>query len=357
MTPDVSVIVPVYNVEKYLPRCVKSIIDQRVKNIEILLINDGSTDSSGEICDKFAELDNRIKVIHKKNGGLSDARNAGLDIAKGKFIGFIDSDDYVHPEMYKILLEGITNNDCDIAECGFEEVFSEGAEINNYIDSIGSGKIYFRKQAILSSIMDHHCRTYVWNKLYKRELWEKIRFPYGKIYEDVFTTHKVINEATKLIKFEQVLYYYFQREGSIVNSKFSTKKLDHCEALEEMMLFIQRNHPDLAPITCVKYFSQCLPVLQELLINRKEIDNYEILVKKLSEDLIAEKYNKYLRMNTKLLYKQFMGNDYNSFLKKKSLIKLRLIFLKRSVWVLYLFNNTIKNTKSFKRILSIQKSN
>ncbi|MBV6736454.1 glycosyltransferase [Priestia megaterium] len=357
MTPDVSVIVPVYNVEKYLSRCVKSIMNQKIENIEILLVNDGSTDSSGELCDKFAELDNRIKVIHKKNGGLSDARNAGLDIAKGKFIGFIDSDDYVHPEMYKVLLEVITNNDCDIAECGFKEVFSEEAEVNNYINSIGSGKIYLRKQALLSSIMDHHCRTYVWNKLYKRELWEKIRFPYGKIYEDVFTTHKVINEATKLIKVEQVLYYYFQRDGSIVNSKFSTKKMDHHEALDEMMLFIEKNHPDLAPLTCVKYFSQSLPLLQELLINRKEINNYKIIVERLSEDLTAKKYNKYLRTNTKLVYKQFIGKDYNIFLVKKLLIKLRLTFLKRSVWLLYLFNNTIKNMKNFKRILSVQKGN
>lgn len=346
MIPDVSVIVPVYNVDQYLSRCINSIISQSLKNIEIILVNDGSTDSSGNICEYFAKLDNRIKVIHKKNGGLSDARNVGLNIANGKFIAFVDSDDFIHKEMYTILLKTIIENDCDIAESGYKEVYEN--EVINDEHLIVIKKIYNRKDAVVSTIMDHHCKNYVWNKLYKKELWEKIRFPIGEIFEDVSTTYKIINECTRIVKIDCVLYYYYQRQNSIVNSNFSLKKLDHCEALEGMMVFIEKEYLDVAPITSIKYFSIYLSLFQELLINRKRIEGSEFLINDLTEKLVNGKYNKYLKMDMELLCQQILINNYQLFKKQKILIRTKLFLLRKSIWFFYLFNKMI----SIKKIIS-----
>ncbi|MED4230140.1 glycosyltransferase family 2 protein [Priestia megaterium] len=355
MVPDVSVIVPIYNVEELLPKCLRSIINQSLKNIEIILVNDGSTDSSGNICERFAEKDNRIKIIHKKNGGLSDARNAGLDIATGRYIGFVDSDDYIHKDMYKILLEAIVSHECDIAEGGYKEVYAD--EVISQESILVSEKIYEKKSALVSAIVDHHCRTYVWNKLYKRELWKDIRFPYGKLFEDTFTTYKVINQSSKIIKLDRTLYYYYQRENSIVNSKFTVRKLDQHEALDEMMQFIEEEYHEFAPITCIKYFSQSLNNLQEVLINRKNIDNSNVLIDNLSKALVEGKFNKYLREDIKIRSKLLLNADYEFLIKQKKVIKLRLFLIRNSIWYFYFLNNLVTNMKlSLKSVLKIAKS-
>lgn len=340
--PDVSIIVPVYNVEQFLPRCINSIICQSLKNIEVILINDGSTDHSGQICEDFAKLDDRIKVIHKKNGGLSDARNVGLDIAKGHFIAFVDSDDYIHEKMYSILLETMIENDCDVAESGYIEVQDTKIIHNN---PIGNIKIYQKKEAVISAIMDHHCRNFVWNKLYKKELWENIRFPIGKLYEDVYTTYRVFNKCSKVVKIEQTLYFYFQRPNSIVNSHFTINKLDHCDALEGMMIFIEREYPEAAPLTSIKYLMMHLEYFQELLIHRKRIENSDFYIKNLTEKLISKKYKKYLKIDIKWLCQKVCIDNYQTIFKQKMLIKIKLFLLRRSVWLFYTFNKFIKYVK------------
>lgn len=347
MVPDVSVIVPVYNVEQYLSRCINSILSQSLKNIEVILINDGSTDSSGRICEDFEKLDNRIRVIHKINGGLSDARNVGLDIANGKFIAFVDSDDFIHKEMYTILLKTIIENDCDIAESGYKKVYENEVIDDDHLIDIK--KFYNKKAAVVSTIMDHHCKNYVWNKLYKKELWEKIRFPNGEIFEDVSTTYKIINNCTSIVKIDCVLYYYYQRQNSIVNSNFSLKKLDHCKALEGMMIFIEKEYLDVAPITSIKYFTIYLSLFQELLINRKRIEGSELLINNLADKLVNGKYNKYLKMDMELLCQQILINNYQIFKKQKILISTKLFLLRRSIWLFYSFNHLIKSIKKIFR--------
>lgn len=350
MNVDVSVIVPVYNVEKLLPRCINSIINQSLKNIEIILINDGSTDNSGRVCKDFAKLDKRIKVIHQQNGGLSDARNAGLDVAKGNFIAFVDSDDFIHENMYEILLRTMIENDCEVVESGYQRVFPNDI-INNY-DQPKSKRIFNTQAAVVNTIMDHHCRNYVWNKLYKKELWDDIRFPYGKLFEDVSTTYQVVNMCSKLVKIDCELYYYYQREGSISRSKFSIKKtLDHCKALQAMMEFMEEKHDEAAPITCIKYYATCLFYLQELIINRKKYEDSDILIKKLRSKLLNDKYSKYLKGDINSLSQQILTNDYEILSKHRTRIKHNLFFLRVSIRLFYIFNKSIEIVHSSKYTL------
>ena len=336
----ISVIVPVYNVEQYLSRCMNSIINQSYSDIEIILIDDGSTDSSGQICDDYARSDNRIKVIHKKNGGLSDARNVGLDVACGEFIAFVDSDDFIHKDMFNILLNKMNKYECDIVESGFIKVY-ENQKINEEEFINDKESIYNREEAMVSTIMDHHCRNFVVNKLYKRKLWDGIRFPYGEFFEDVSTTYKVINKCSKLIKIEQPLYYYIQRYGSITNSDFSIKKLnDHIKALDEMMEFIEIEQPNFIPITSIKYFSTIIYYLQELIIYRKKVERSNIIIKKISEGLVRSRYRNYLSFNTDEICKELFNGEGLLITSKEILsIRFRLKTLEKSYWFFYISNN------------------
>ena len=184
----ISIIVPIYNVAPYLPACLDSIIHQTYLNLEIILVDDGSPVESGKMCDSYLE-DERVKVIHKENGGLSDARNAGIDAAKGKFLGFVDSDDYVHPRFYELLLQALKEEGADIAGCDVKKVCKtekiEEKEQQPIQRTVYSGREatanLYDAQMYLKSVV-------AWNKLYKKELFEEIRFPKGKLHEDEFTS-------------------------------------------------------------------------------------------------------------------------------------------------------------------------
>lgn len=239
MDIDISVIVPVYNVADYLEECVNSLVDQTKDNIEIILVDDGSTDSSKEICNKVAQRYDNIKVIHKVNGGLSSARNAGIDIANGRYLAFVDSDDWVHKDMLKVMFELATKNDADIVQCDFLRVNSI-EQINN-IDDNSDYKILSN----IESLCELHEETYVntilaWNKIYRKELFDEIRYPNGKIHEDELTTYKLIYKANKIIKTNRVLYYYRYNTNSITTANFSEKKLSALEALEERINFMKK---------------------------------------------------------------------------------------------------------------------
>ena len=184
MNPVISIIVPVYKVEKQLNKCIESILNQTFKDYELILVDDGSPDNCGHICDEYEKKDSRIKVIHKKNGGLSDARNAGLDIALGKYIGFVDSDDIIHPQMYEKLYNCINKSNLDIVQCKFKR-FKSIEEINiNISDSELNFKEYNSQDAIIDLIDNNKINVNAWNKLYKRELFQNERYPKGKIHED-----------------------------------------------------------------------------------------------------------------------------------------------------------------------------
>lgn len=342
MNPDISVIVPVYNVEKYLKRCLDSITNQSFKNLEILVINDGSTDSSAEICDNYALKDSRIRVIHKKNGGLSDARNVGIQAATGNYIGFVDSDDFIHKDFYHVLYNTMKNYQCDVVEVGYKEVFeNENVPLEEYtiMDEEVSAIKYFEKdKAVINSILDHDLRNYAWNKLYKRELWDNIKFPKGKLFEDVFTTYQIFNNCTKIVKVEKKLYYYFQRANSIVNSKFSLKKLDHFEALNEVMGFIELNYPKAAPITNIKYYMESLNYLSVLIQNRNSIENSNEIIKTMKSILINSNNMRHLSRSIDIeqLCKEYLKDNYKELLVKRKRIKSKVLLLKVSVWPFYL---------------------
>ena len=210
----ISVIVPIFNVEKYLERCVNSILRQSYGNIEVVLVDDGSSDGSGLICDSFAKKDSRVKVIHQTNSGVATARNTGLDSSTGDYICFVDSDDYVHPDFIKYLFIKLTENDCDICMCDF--VSTEKWEYFKEVDWNKKVSIYDRSKIFDQFYSDIHCHIIVlWNKLIKRECIGNIRFDDGFINEDEGTTFKFLYNASKIAFCEESLYYYYSRSDSI----------------------------------------------------------------------------------------------------------------------------------------------
>lgn len=224
MSGLVSVIVPVYNVEKYLRKCIESIINQTHANLEIILVNDGSQDQCPAICDEYATMDKRIKVIHQANGGLSDARNTGLDICQGDYIYLVDSDDYIECDAIEILYREIIKHDADIAVANINKVYPNGKVVpmNQY-----NGQVLKDKKQIYKNASSY---VTAWGKLYKKEIFSNLRYPKRKLHEDAFIICRVLEQATKIVEVEHHGYNYLQREGSIMNSDFTLKHLDAVEA-------------------------------------------------------------------------------------------------------------------------------
>lgn len=226
----VSVVVPVYNVEQYVGRCIESLTAQTHRNIEIILVDDGSQDKSGDICDQYGERDCRIVVIHRENGGLSDARNEGIRRAGGKWITFVDSDDFVHPDYVRILYQNITENEADISVCRFTQKRSaarqEPSDDTRKEKIADAPKIYSRYEA-MEKLLYQYISTSACAKLYKTELFQGILFPHGKLYEDVVTIFDVFRKANSVAVSVSCLYYYCVREGSIIRKEFVERKLDY----------------------------------------------------------------------------------------------------------------------------------
>lgn len=218
MKPLISVIVPIYNVENYLEECLESLAKQTYPNLEIIMVNDGSTDNSETICKKYEHKLDNFYYFSKPNGGLSDARNYGLKKANGDYIGFVDSDDYVSPLFYQVLYEDLVNNDADISTCNFEmtdykEVVTKSKNLNNRI------KLFSQEKAIKYLFSDTDMfRNFAWNKLYKVKCFMNIEFPVGKKMEDLGTTYKTFLNSSKISYNMSKLYFYRQRKGSILNN-------------------------------------------------------------------------------------------------------------------------------------------
>ena len=241
----ISVIVPIYNVEKYLGRCVRSLCNQTHTNLEILLVDDGSPDCSGIMCDEFALQDPRIRVIHKKNGGLSDARNAGIEQATGDYIAFLDSDDWVDPTWLETLYKLCESYDAEIGECSYRNYFPGSIRE----ETTCSGEIFefTPVQAMESNLDWKYCKPVAWNKLYRRDIVGDIRYPVGKIHEDEFTTHHFYLAATKIVYVDISLINYERRNLGSITASFKLKNLASCEAFRERLHLIW-SRPDLASI-------------------------------------------------------------------------------------------------------------
>ena len=280
----ISVIVPVYKVEKYLDRCVQSIVDQTYSNLEIILVDDGSPDNCGAMCDAWAEKDSRIKVIHKENGGGAQARNAGLDCATGEYIGFVDSDDYILPEMYEVLLGVLHSFDSEIAECGYctfeaDEIITGDAAENTV-------RVFDTEQALFENIRDKICRQLVWNKLYSRSVLEDVRFVEGKLIDDEFFTYRALGNAARTAVTSRILYCYRQQAASTMHQAYSLRRLEVIEAKQMRMEYISGIYPNLVPHAQRDYLFTCIyhgQLAQRSLPGRQQREAFSILKTAMSD--------------------------------------------------------------------------
>lgn len=241
--PLISVVVPVYNVEPYIDRCINSITSQTYTNLEIILVDDGSTDNSGKKCDQYSKEDTRITVIHKVNGGLSDARNCGIEKALGDYITFVDSDDSIAPDMIEYLYSLLKKLKCRMSICSHYVAYREGEKLVNQ----GNGKEERLDAKTCIKRMCYHDQvdTSAWAKLYELSLFDKIRFPKGKLFEDIGTIYKAFIDSKNVACGFKPKYYYYVRENSIVTSMFSPKKLDLLEMTDKMGEDVLKVYPDL----------------------------------------------------------------------------------------------------------------
>ena len=240
--PLISVIVPVYRVECYLERCIQSITEQTYANLEILLVDDGSPDGSGEICDRWAEKDSRIRVIHKENAGAGAARNTALDMAKGEIIAFVDSDDYLHPNLYSHLY-GLMDDGVDIAECEIGITEDDDLAMD---DGTGADILICETEdALRLHIQDEIFRQTPPNKLYRRDCVGAIRFPEGNLIDDEFFTYRVLGNAKKLAHSSACMYAYRQQSGSAMHKPYSLRRLQGLDAKLQRLTWLRERFPGL----------------------------------------------------------------------------------------------------------------
>lgn len=276
----ISVIVPIYHVEAYLKECIDSIIHQTYSTLEIILVDDGSDDNCPIICDDYQKKDPRIQVIHKENGGLSDARNVGLDAATGDYICFIDSDDVVHPNFIQTLYENLISTNSDMAICHYEKVY----EIPKVMESLSQHiiKVYTQTE-ILDALYGKESLSIIvaWNKLYHKSIWEQLRYPKGKIHEDEFVIHHILDQVNRVVINDGAYYYYRQREGSITN-QYNEKRLHALEALEaRIQFYCKAENEKLMYQTMYQYFFALASHIQQI----RKSKQYGTLKKQLKNKL------------------------------------------------------------------------
>lgn len=319
----ISVIVPVYKVEQYLDKCVQSIVDQTYKNLEIILVDDGSPDKCPAMCDEWAKKDSRIKVIHKENGGVSSARNAGIDSATGEFVAFVDSDDYLAPTMYEKLIDAIKKEDCDISMCGFIYLYEDGLEkpiheIN--AKKVTGGNIVKYLLANTCEEKQNYIETYglmgnVWRILIKKEIIGKIRFEKLKIAEDMLFLLKIINKNTKITAIDDALYYYLQRTSSVMHV-FNKEKVAQRYGAFKIILDVVKDRASDAEINAFKFYNYA-SIVNELLKNKQ----FDLLNEYLNDSF-------FISLNSKENYKAECKNIKNIkrkigyFLVHKKMFKL-----------------------------------
>ncbi|MFD0829836.1 glycosyltransferase family 2 protein [Neobacillus sp. M.A.Huq-85] len=305
MKPLISIIVPVFNVEPFLGDCLDSLLAQTLGDFEVILVNDGSTDNSINICNSYAESDNRIKVIDKEYGGVSSARNAGLKLAKGDYIGFVDGDDYILKNMYLELYELCEKTESDIS------ISKLGREINGEI--INKSHDPFVKEmdnieAMRELFKGILYRFSLCNKLFKRKCFENIQFPDGRIHEDLSTTYKLFANSDKAVYTNNIGYIYVKRENSILTSKFNEKRLDAFIGWDEILAFMIKRYPELSQEFLTCYVFGC-------------VDNIFYILNQVNNKRDQKHYIRYLQQHVKKYFRQIINNDFIS-LKYKSLLTL-----------------------------------
>lgn len=289
--PIISVIVPVYKVENFIDRCVQSILSQTYTDYELILVDDGSPDKCGAICEAWAEKDHRIRVIHKENGGLSDARNVGVKCSVGEWITFIDSDDYVHPKMLESLYNAVLEHGVKVSICGYAYTYGEPLEVTDLTAKAWKPADFYLQHNVNATVS--------WGKLYHKDV--VISFPVGKLHEDEYTTYRVLFGCNKLAVVEAPLYAYFQNASGIMNSKWHVNRMDAWTALEQQVAFfleigdtanararvsawwanvcrqMDAIKKDCSRDECTRYISLCRAQLQRILKEYRALMGYNLL--------------------------------------------------------------------------------
>jgi glycosyltransferase involved in cell wall biosynthesis len=265
----ISIIVPIYNVEKFLIRCIESLVNQTYKDIEIYLVDDGSTDNCPQICDTYAKKDPRIKVIHKENGGLSDARNVAIDVYSGEFILFVDSDDFIASDTVELLYTTMAENNSDISTCSFINHYKDDA--TTIEDEINHCLVLDKEPALENMLYQHNVTTSAWGKLYKKSLFASgIRYPKGKICEDLDTTYKLFSLAKSVTINSSRKFYYQQRLDSIINAHFTKKRMDALDFAQNQLEFIRTEYPAIVSSATNRYFMEAIFIITQIPFNQFE---------------------------------------------------------------------------------------
>ena len=285
---EVSIIVPVYQVENYIRQCVDSILAQTFTDFELILVDDGSKDQSGKICDEYAGMDERVKVIHKKNGGLSDARNRGMDQAVGNYFMFVDSDDYIAPTMVECLHKNILHEYADIAVCNFLYFFENDREknfsTNIKSETLSGTEIFYNRK----NERNYGIWTVAWNKLYKRKSLGSMRFRFGKYHEDEFWANDIYQMNIKVITIPECLYYYRQRDNSIMGKKSMKRNFDIIEALQERIdIYLKEQKYSDQAYKVLIYSLEHLEESKRMVANQEEQDKF-IQAEKRTKDIVKQ---------------------------------------------------------------------
>lgn len=310
--PLITVIVPVYKVPEYIHKCLDSVLKQTYHNLEIILVDDGSPDECGHICDEYGLKDKRITVIHKENGGLSDARNVALDVCKGKYVTFIDSDDYISPDYVMYLYDLIKNNHSDLAICDFEYVSTTGKKFRN-CNYDGLVKVMTVKEALVELCKGSLFTNSAWGKLYLTEHFKDIRYPKGFLFEDIPTTYKLFLKSKKIVFGRKAEYYYVYRPDAISRSQFTNKRLHAISFSEQMCSDIIKLYPDLESICANKLFNEYIYAFKLWAICKDADPNvYKLLKQKINT--VKKK------VNTKMLSRKMRAYYSVSYLGRGSMI-------------------------------------
>lgn len=325
--PKLSIIVPIFNAEIYLERCIKSILNQSFKDLELILINDGSTDNSLSICYKYKNLDKRIVVIDKENEGVSVARNYGLKIANGQYIGFVDSDDYIEFDMYEKLYKNLKKYNGDLIKCNYKECI-DGHEIENKETSIIS--IYSKEESFKNYINEpykynKHFKSVMWDGLYKRSLFNQLQFPEGYIYEEGYILPKIFLRCKKLIHLDESLYIYVKNNNSITSRGWSDKKLKSLDDWKKMHFLIKEELPECGKLAAIKWIRKYM-IWYYYIYNKDYVDknNY---------------YKKYIELELKKNIRYFISLG----IDKKYIIQLKIFNFNPKIYIYLMDKGFIKS--------------
>lgn len=308
----VSIIIPIYNVEKYLEKCIKSIINQTYRNLEIILINDGSTDESAKICEEYKKLDNRIEFINKKNGGAASAKNEGLKMATGDYITFVDSDDFIEPDMIEYMVNTIKKYNSDIVQCSFTNLYKNTEKIKQ--DTIVEQKI--SSKDFLALFLTKWDSSLFWNKLFKREIIENVFFKEGRCIDDEFFTYKCVINSKSIVTSNKIVYNYRMRKSGLMKSKSSQKQIlkDRVDYLYERYELVRKIYKDLDKSFLEHLLTYYLIISKDYYVDEKLLDYMKNNLKSIKGKIITSNID--IRIKMQIL--RFMMTKSDKYIQSKN---------------------------------------